>query len=179
MKHFLLFLGVAVLGLLSGMLVTQWRNQDPAPEASPAATNMIGQHRPPYTLGAMDGRRVSAAEFDGQVVLVNFWATWCAPCREEMPMLQQVQERFDGQGLQVVGIALDDVARAREFAEKLGISYTILVGSADVMATGVIYGNQAGMLPYSVLVDRDGVISWTWLGELDPDELALRVGELL
>jgi thiol-disulfide isomerase/thioredoxin len=122
---------------------------------------------------------VSAGDFDGRVVLVNFWATWCAPCREEMPMLNEVYRSLAPRGLDVVGIALDDVARAREFAERLGIDYTILVGAGDVMATGLAYGNQAGLLPYTVLIDRDGVVRWTFLGELKRNALLEQVEPLL
>jgi thiol-disulfide isomerase/thioredoxin len=122
---------------------------------------------------------VSADEFAGEVLLVNFWATWCAPCREEMPMLVDLQAEFAERGLSVVGIALDDVQQARDFADELGVNYTILVGGADVMAAGVAWGNRAGTLPYTVLVDRDGVVRWTYLGVLEHDELVQRIEALL
>lgn len=143
------------------------------------SAEMVGERRPDYTLGSSGGERVSAADFDGSVVLVNFWATWCAPCREEMPMLAELYREHVADGLQVVGIALDDVAAAREFAAELGIDYPVLVGSTDVMAVARLYGNISGMLPYTVLIDRDGVIHWTKLGVLEEDELEQRVGELL
>jgi peroxiredoxin len=144
-----------------------------------SAEEMVGQRRPDYTLGSSGGERVSAADFDGSVVLVNFWATWCAPCREEMPMLAELYREHVGSGLQVVGIALDDVAAAREFAAELGIDYPILVGSTDVMVVVRLYGNVSGVLPYSVLIDREGMIRWTRLGVLKEADLRLHLRELL
>ena len=150
-----------------------------SPETASPARQLVGQRRPDYTLGASDGSFVSATDFDGKVVLVNFWATWCAPCREEMPMLMDLRERHHEQGFEVVGIALDDVGRAREFAAELGINYPILVGSTDVMAMLQLYGNASGTLPYSVLVDRAGIIRWTRLGVLEAHTLVPEIEALI
>jgi len=174
----LLFASVGVLAIMAGMLVSQYAWM-PSPPPVPEATGLVGQPRPPFTLGDTEGRQVSVAEFDGQVLLINFWATWCTPCRAEMPMLVQVQDRYAAEGLSVVGIALDDVQQARDFARDLGVSYTVLVGGADVMAAGVVYGNRAGMLPYTVLIDREGIVRWTHLGELEREELEERLQALL
>ncbi len=148
---------------------------DPGREAG---QDMLGQRRPDYTLGSTTGARVHASDFDGRVVLVNFWATWCKPCREELPMLAALHREQSESGFAVVGIALDDVAPAREFADELGIAYPILVGSIDVMTVAQLYGNRSGVLPYSVLIDRAGVVRWTHLGELEEAELTRRVLEL-
>ncbi len=178
-QRILLFTGVAVLGAAAGVLFSLYRGgafEKPAPVP---VTSLVGELRPAYTLGAIDGTRVSAEAFDGDVVLVNFWATWCAPCRKEMPMLAEIQHRYAKEGLSVVGIALDEVDRARQFTEELGITYTILVGAADVMALNAVYGNQSGMLPYTVLIDRQGLVQWTYLGELVEKDLKVRINELL
>ncbi len=155
------------------------RPAPPAEPAGPADKTLIGQTRPDYTLGSSDGSFVSASDFDGRVVLVNFWATWCAPCREEMPMLMALRERFHAKGFEVVGIALDDVERARAFAGELGINYPILVGSTDVMATLRLYGNATGALPYSVLVDRKGKIRWNRMGVLERESLEPEIDSLI
>lgn len=149
-------------------------------EASEATKkSVVGQRRPDYSLGASDGSVVSASDFDGKVVLVNFWATWCGPCREEMPMLMDLRRQHLDDGLEVVGIALDDVQQARDFVAELGIEYPILVGSTDVMETMSLYGNNSGTLPYSTLLDQDGVIRWAKLGALDRQGLEGEIRELL
>jgi peroxiredoxin len=178
-----LVLAAAALGAGAGWLFDrQVLDREPVSLSAPAGAateDLIGRKRPDFTLGAVDGKRVSAADFDGLVVLLNFWATWCEPCRAEMPMLSEVYEAHAQRGFTVVGIALDDVAQAREFVAELGVAYPILVGGADVMAVGAAYGNRAGLLPYSVLVDRDGIIRWTHLGEVRrADLLALLETEL-
>jgi len=183
----LLLIAIAMLAGLAGAVVYR-ASTTPQPGSVPVqnamelpgelAGDLLGSQRPDYTLGSSTGARVSAAEFDGQVVLVNFWATWCQPCREEMPMLADLHQELQPKGFQVVGIALDDVAQAREFAAELGIDYPILVGSTDVMTVTQLYGNRSGVLPYSVLLDRDGIIRWTYLGELKEDALRKEIARL-
>lgn len=180
---------VAILFLLAGLLgggggwmfrQTFLADAELAPGPLPASpAELLGQPRPDFTLGGIGGEWVSAADFDGQILLVNFWATWCVPCRAEMPMLDQLHRQFSGLGLTVLGIAMDDVQQARDFALELGISYPVLVGMADVMATGRVYGNRAGLLPYSVLIDRDGIVRWSHLGELSRDALEEQIRLLL
>lgn len=94
-------------------------------------------------------------------------------------MLNGLHEQYADAGLTVVGIALDDVQRARDFAQSLDIDYPILVGGQDVMATGLAWGNRAGLLPYTVLVDREGQVRWTFLGELEQDDLIEQITPLL
>jgi peroxiredoxin len=141
--------------------------------------DLVGQTRPDFTLGDVNGDPVSAADFDGQIVLFNFWATWCTPCVEEMPMLSGLQQDFANRGLQVVGIALDDPHKAGNFAAQLGIAYPVLVGTTDAILVGRRFGNRAGMLPYSVLVDSDGIVRWAYLGALDKQELETQIQSLL
>ena len=94
-------------------------------------------------------------------------------------MLAYTRDFLKVDGFEVLGIALDDVQQAREFIDDLDIRYPNAVGGADVMAVGVLYGNRAGLLPYSVLIDRLGIIRWTSLGELNEEELNKRIEALL
>ena len=143
-----------------------------------SADELLGQRRPDFTLSDSNGILISASDFEGDVWLVNFWATWCTPCVEEMPMLSLLQQEYAGQGVKIVGIALDDAERAREFATGMAISYPILVGQADVVVTGRRYGNNTGMLPFSVLIDANGIIRWTHLGPLTRKELKEQIQAL-
>lgn len=160
---------VAVVGFSLGAGLAWLTRDEPSPEPGTAGA-AVGDVRPGFEHGNLDGRAVSVDEFDGRVLLTNFWATWCAPCRREMPVLQEASERH-GDELAVVGIAMDEIEPVRAFIEELGIGYTILVGSADVMETQRAWGNSAGALPYTVLVDEDGIIRWQHYGEVTADEL--------
>jgi thiol-disulfide isomerase/thioredoxin len=148
-------------------------------EAKPVVgtLQLVGKRRPEFSLKDADGRTVSAEAYDGRVLLINFWATWCAPCVEEMPMLAQFQ-RDHAASLTVAGIAIDDPDRAREFARELGVDYPLLFGLPDAMLVGRSYGNHSGMLPYSVLVDASGVVRWTRLGALDREQLESQLAAL-
>lgn len=168
MRTLLLFGGVAVLGLVIGLAASLLTR--PAPPEPGAAGAVVGDQRPDFRHGDLSGQWVSADDFDGRLLLVNFWATWCAPCRREMPVLQDA-DRDHGENLAVIGIAVDDPGRVGDFIEELAIEYPILVGSADVLATQRAWGNTAGVLPYTVLVDRTGIIRWQHLGEVSAKEL--------
>ncbi|HEX7382356.1 MAG TPA: TlpA disulfide reductase family protein [Nevskiaceae bacterium] len=121
-----------------------------------------------YTLPDLAGRPTRLARWQGKVLLLNFWATWCGPCRSEMPMLARMQRVHAGDGLQIVGIAMEQAQATKPFLDALRIDYPILVGiNADPMPT-TTFGDTAGALPYSVLVSRSGRVLATHLGVLDP-----------
>ena len=147
-------------------------------QAAPTAEDLLGQRRPDFKLRDAGGTLVSVNDFDGKALLINFWASWCKPCTEEMPMLSDLQRDHGGDGLQVIGIALDDPQRAEAFAADLGLDYPLLYGLADAVGVGRRYGNREGMLPYSVLVDARGRIRWTRLGALTRGELEAQLAEL-
>lgn len=95
-------------------------------------------------------------QWRGQVLIVNFWATWCAPCREEIPVFVRLQERYGSQGLQFVGIAIDQPNKVAEFAKEFRINYPLLMGGLDTMELMREAGNRAGVLPYTLILDRKG-----------------------
>jgi len=166
---------VVVTGLSAGLAIA-WltRGADPAPvfgqdnRAEPLAG--IGDRRPDFMHAGVTGERWRASDFDGRPTLVNFWATWCAPCVREMPLLQDTADRYPDD-LNVVGIAIDEPGNVGEFVDRLDIDYPILIGTSDVRLTQERFGNPGGMLPYSVLLDANGVVRWRHLGELDRDML--------
>jgi len=188
-QHVILLLSIALLASFAGAFAYRYVYLQPLVQSSEGAApgqaqknspdSVVGSPRPDFMLGSSTGEQVSASFFDGSVTLVNFWATWCKPCREEMPMLRDLHKAYAPAGLKVVGVAIDDVQQARGFAAELGVDYTILVGSIDVMSMAQSYGNQTGVLPYSVLIGRDGIVRWTHLGELKEKELVQHIEELL
>ena len=164
---------VAVFALTAGLYLSAKLNtsQPPIPN-KPVNHDLVGKQQPDFALFDNNGNTVTNEAFAGKTTLINFWATWCVPCREEMPMLMELHTEYAEHGFQVVGIALDDVQQVNKFINEIGISYPILVGEADVMATSAAYGNVTGVLPYSVLVDKNGVIRWQYAGEVDRDEIS-------
>ena len=171
---------IALAAALTGFYLSAMYFNDPLPASrlSPGGV-MVGSQRPDFRLGSSTGEIVRADDFAGKVLLANFWATWCEPCRREMPLLMDLQTEYGPRGLQVVGIALDDVKKASDFAKKYGISYPVLVGAGDVMETSTAFGNVDGVLPYSVLVDRRGLIRWQYVGEFPRGDIIMLLDEYL
>lgn len=127
----------------------------------------------------LSGRSRQVAEWRGSVVVVNFWATWCAPCREEIPMLREMRDKYREKGLEIVGIAIDLVAKVKEFAKETNISYPILMADAGGIDLLRKLGNAPGGLPYTVFLDRSGRIQRRKLGALRRQELEAWIAELL
>jgi thiol-disulfide isomerase/thioredoxin len=96
------------------------------------------------------------AQWRGQVLVVNFWATWCAPCREEIPGFVRLQERYGARGLTFIGIAIDQPGKVAEFAREFRMNYPQLVGGMETLELLRQVGNRAGVLPYTLIIDRSG-----------------------
>ena len=171
---------VAITAMLAGFYLSARHFSEPiaAPQTASGGT-LLGSFRPDFQLASNTGESVTPADFSGKTILINFWATWCAPCRQEMPMLIDLQRQYGSHGLQVIGIALDDAQSVRGFVETYGISYPILVGSEDVFATSDAYGNAEGVLPYSVLIDKKGVVRWHYAGIIRHEEISNLLSDLL
>ena len=107
------------------------------------------------------------AEWKGKTLLVNFWATWCPPCVAEMPELVELQADMAGRNVQIIGIGIDSPSNIQQFSEKLQISYPLLVAGMQGTELSRQFGNQAGGLPFTVLIGPDGKVRQTYLGRLD------------
>jgi thiol-disulfide isomerase/thioredoxin len=131
---------------------------EPTAVQSPPSTSAL-KRMPDFRLKDTSGREFTLQQFRGKVLLVDFWATWCAPCRKEMPGYQELFRRYKDRGFEVVGIAADsDSAAVSRFGKKLGITYPLLVNGMDVQRYGV------EGLPTTILVDRKGFIRKTVIG---------------
>jgi peroxiredoxin len=129
----------------------------------------VGAPAPPYTATDLTGDSVSLASLRGQVVLVNLWATWCAPCRHETPYLQSLHEQHADDGLTIVGISMDTREardQVEEFVAEYGVTYRILL---DPQMRGLDTWHVLG-LPASFLVDREGTLRWLRFGPVSPDD---------
>lgn len=128
---------------------TQASTTDPGPART---------RRPDFQLPDLEGKAHSVSEWDGKVLVVNFWATWCTPCRHEIPFFNKLQARYAKQGVQFVGIALDDINAVKRFLNVIPIDYPVLIGDDDAIPVAKAYGNKEGVLPYTVFIDKQGNI---------------------
>lgn len=119
----------------------------------------------------LSGKTRRVVDWQGQVRVCNFWATWCAPCREEIPLLVAAKQQYAARGLEVIGIGVDRVEKIREFADKYKITYPILVAGSEAIDVMREIGNKAGGLPYTVVLDRTGRIVERRLGAYEKAEL--------
>lgn len=134
-------------------------------------TGLIGTRRPDFELPDMSGKLFSSSQMDSKVVLVNFWATWCPPCRKEMPGFVDLKTQYGEKGFEIIGIAIDELTAVQKFSAEQGLNYPVLHGQTNATEVSRLYGNQMGALPFSVLLDRDGNIQFLRAGELHRNEL--------
>jgi thiol-disulfide isomerase/thioredoxin len=157
--------GAAAIGGVVGALVLQ---------SGSGAADLLASR-----FADLSGQPRRLVDWRGKALLVNFWATWCAPCREEIPLLDAAQQQYASRGLQVVGIAIDNAANVRQYATSMKIDYPLLL--ADSAAVGLMrsLGNASGGLPFTVLLDRSGRLVDRRLGPYSAAELQAAVATLL
>jgi thiol-disulfide isomerase/thioredoxin len=170
----------ALVAAIAGFSLYQTTDR-PSSGAPPGAIpeQILGSPRPDFHLPNLAGEPTPISRWDGEVVLVNFWATWCAPCRQEMPGFAALQQEYGERGFQAIGVALDSRQAVARFTERLGVHYPQLIGAEGGIAVARRYGNDYGALPYSVLIDRDGVIRFIKAGELSKQALETELLKLL
>jgi thiol-disulfide isomerase/thioredoxin len=131
---------------------------------------------PDFSLPALQGGKWRLSESTGKVVLLNFWATWCGPCREETPELVRVYQRYHARGFDIAGISLDDDPRSvvPGFVRRFGVPYPVLLPNSDFALAGYVEH-----LPTTLILDRKGRIAGSWIGQVHEDELTPAIERLL
>lgn len=168
---------VAAFAALVGIGTGAWffNRTLPEPPALPprvvVAGAAIGDVLPPIALPDIDGRTTDLASFRGRPLLINVWASWCAPCVEEMPALATFAAGQPADGVQVVGLALDTADGVRDFLTRVPVGYPIMLDTPGPADASVRLGNAQGLLPYSVLVGADGRIVKQKLGPFQAGEI--------
>jgi peroxiredoxin len=144
-----------------------------------AAQAVVDQPAPAFSLTDINGAVRNSHEWDGKVVILNFWATWCPPCRKETPMFVEVQEQYGATGLQFVGVAIDDADKVKDFMDTFGVNYPMLIGENDAISVAKQYGDRFGALPYTVVIDRQGRINTVQRGEMTRENVQQAIEHLL
>ena len=168
----------AALALAAAGVATQRHFFPAGPDAAAQAEVRSAQFWA-ASLPDLSGQRQPLAQWLGKVVVVNFWAPWCPPCRKEIPGFIALQEKFGKLGLQFAGVALDQQERVQAFADGEGINYPILLGGSEAMRLGQAAGNRLGGLPYTVVFDRKGNAIAALTGEVSQSRMEALVKPLL
>ncbi|MEO5863114.1 MAG: TlpA disulfide reductase family protein [Burkholderiales bacterium] len=153
------------LGVGSIYLGSTW-NREPTTQILPADVLSPGAL---YTSSFPDleGKVHPLGEWQGKIMVLNLWATWCGPCREEIPIMVKLHQKYREQGVTFIGLAMDEKGPVEKYAKEMGINYPILLGDITLGDFGRRLGNNNGGLPYTVIIDRAGKIVTTRLGGVD------------
>ena len=177
--RFLLLAIIAVIAGGSGYLISR-EQHPPNITLSPVATPQSAVDkllRTPFA--TTEGQWQTLDAWRGKVLVVNFWATWCPPCREEMPLFSSTQTKYKDKGLQFVGISIDSIDKVRDYQSTEKLSYPLLLGSPDAMGLSEALGNSSQALPFTILITRQGQLDSVKIGRLTEDELEARLHTLL
>ena len=162
----------AVAGYFVGQYLGKATSDKPGTEEVQSAT-VMPETLPAFTLYNLDGEPVTTEDLEGRTLFINFWATWCKPCRKEIPLLTEMQDKYSDAGLEIVGIAIDNKEAVTKFLESLGgVNYTILLGKKELDAIDT--ANEMGVdligLPISVTVAADGRMLDIHTGEVHRED---------
>ena len=177
MKRSLVWLMLGGVALLAGVIGHRlWESGKSA-----ETTTMASSSLPIFdlVLNDLNGQPRTLGQWRGKLLIVNYWATWCIPCREEMPGFSRLQDKYRNKGVQFVGISIDSVAKIDEFVRATPVSYPLLIGDIDVMENSAALGNTLQALPFTAVFDPQGRLFSTKLGRLAEADLERQLIELI
>lgn len=179
LRQLLIYSGLAVLAITTGFMVRTQLMGGSQPALSSEASQQGAKVIFAANLPDIHGENQAISQWKGEVLVVNFWATWCTPCQDEIPEFIETQNKFRDQGLVFVGIALDVEEKVIAFSREFGINYPVLIGNINAWALAEAAGNRKSVLPYTVIIDRKGEIVETYLGRVNQGKLEKVVIPLL
>ncbi len=166
---------LAVLALAGGY----WAAQSLRPADKTTTPTYGGGELIDFTLPDVEGKKRSLSEWRGKVIVLNFWATWCPPCREEIPLFISLQKQHMAGDLQIIGVAIDNPTAVMVYRQSVRMNYPILIGNDDTLSLVAKYGNRMGSLPFTVIIDRSGSVAVRKLGAFTQTELESLIDPLL
>lgn len=175
-RRALLLAGIGGAAAAAGYFANAWRigAMGSSSASKDVAAAILGS-----ALQTLDGQAQTLDVWRGRVLAINYWATWCAPCREEIPLFVSLQREYAGKGLQFIGIAIDQPDKVRDFAREFKINYPLLIGGLDAVELSRQAGNKAGVLPYTLLLDRSGKVAASLVGTLTEAKMREYLAPLL
>lgn len=161
----LLVTAVALAAATAGFAVNRaGKNAAPVDPASGAKLMAL-------SLPDAENKLQAMSQWKGKIVVANFWATWCPPCREEIPGFVRLSKKYAAKGVQFVGISIDSADKVKDFAKEVGIDYPLLIAEFDAIQLTASMGNKAMALPFTAVLNRDGTTHFVKLGQLHEGDL--------
>jgi thiol-disulfide isomerase/thioredoxin len=170
---YLITLVLAIVAFIGGLATRHWLNNAHA-EASATQTKSLIPH-----LQDLNGKTRNLSEWQGKIILINFWATWCSPCRKEIPELSRIQKEMGNNNLQIIGIAIDDADAVRDFMKHVEVNYPVLTGDEHTPEWAEQLGNKLAALPFSVVLDQSGKQVDAHMGILDREKVMKMIKSIL
>jgi thiol-disulfide isomerase/thioredoxin len=171
------FIAVALVAAAAGFAIYQFGiaprvNPQPevAAEAAPESASSVPEVLPDFTLADIDGQPRSIRSWEGKSMIVNFWATWCAPCRREIPLLKKIQAEHGAEGFQIVGVAVDFREDVLKYAQEIGIDYPVLIGEQEGLDAVNKFGQGSLGFPFTVFTDNQQRIVMFHVGEIHANQ---------
>jgi thiol-disulfide isomerase/thioredoxin len=176
LRRVLLMAGIGGVAAAAGYFANAWRigALGPVVEEGDVAGTILGS-----TLNTLDGRPQPLAAWRGRILVINYWATWCAPCREEIPLFVRLQQEYAAKNVQFIGIAIDQADKVRDFAKEFKVDYPLLIAGLDAVELSRKAGNKAGVLPYTLVLDRSGKIAASLIGGISEARMRAQLDPLL
>jgi thiol-disulfide isomerase/thioredoxin len=172
-RWWIYIVGIGLLALALGVLTAQWKYKTGLASEPAIQAFFSNPWKTP------DGKSISADEWRGKVLVVNFWASWCPPCIEEMPTLDLLQAEFLSKNVLFVGIGIDSPSNIRQFLETTPVSYPIVMGGLEGSALSKQMGNAQGALPYTIVINAKGIATSSKLGKISEEELRKAINSAL
>ena len=172
-RQWIMIGGISLLALLAGVFSSQWISQTGLASDPSIKAFFANPWQTP------DGKPANSQNWRGNVLVVNFWASWCPPCVEEMPALDKIAQEYAPKNVLIVGIGIDSPSNIREFLQKTPISYPIVLGGIEGSNLSKQMGNTQGALPYTVVINSKGKSIYTKLGKISEEELKKAINSAL